>query len=458
MTMKFHIPFLFIKYFSRIQNVSLHSRKAVLSIAAAVIIITFWGCGGGSSGGSFSSSKHSTDWNPATTYLPTMTINTKDSQDITSKEVYIEGDYKIQDLDSSILHEGSLEIKGRGNATWEMPKKPYRIKLTQKAALMGMPENKHWALLANYADKTLMRNDIAFQLSSMLGMEYTPRSVFVELYLNGSYRGVYQLTEHIRIDKNRVNIPELKVTDTSADTISGGYLIEVDARRGEDFCFDSTRTSMVFCLSNPETLLEEGWEQQRAYIVNYINQTEEAIFGENFKDPGAGYAAYLDVDSAVNFYLINELLKNIDGVLLLSTYLYKKRDGKLTFGPIWDFDLSTGNAKIYLSNLTVRYPEGWYSRSAPWFTRMFEDPVFEQKVKTRWKQMKTEGMFDTLFLHIDDQAAYLKDAQINDIHKWPVSASDALEYGYKDSYQGNIDAMKEWLAKRITWMDAQLSE
>lgn len=457
MTMKLHIPFLFVKLFFRIQKVSFPSRKAVLSIAAAFIISTFWGCGGGSSGGSFSS-KHSTEWSPATTYLPTMTINTKDSQDITSKEVYIEGDYKIQDLDSRILHEGSMEIKGRGNATWTMPKKPYRIKLTKKAALMGMPENKHWVLLANYADKTLLRNDVAFQLSSMLGMEYTPRSVFVELYLNGSYRGVYQLTEHIRIDKNRVNIPELAVTDTSADAISGGYLIEVDARRGEDFCFDSTRTSMVFCLSNPETLLEEGWEQQRAYIVNYINQTEEAIFGENFKDPGTGYAAYLDVDSAVNFYLINELLKNIDGVLLLSTFLYKKRDGKLTFGPIWDFDLSTGNSKFYPSNVTVRYPEGWYSRSAPWFTRMFEDPVFEQKVKTRWKQMKTEGMFDTLFLHIDDQAAYLKDAQINDIHKWPVSASDALEYGYKDSYQGNIDAMKEWLAKRITWMDAQLSE
>jgi glycopeptide antibiotics resistance protein len=389
------------------------------------------------------------------TYLPTITINTTDAQEITSKEFYVTGTYKIAGLDGSILHEGSLEIKGRGHSTWDMPKKPYRLKLTDKAALMGMPSNKHWVLLANYADKTLMRNDLAFKLSQMLGMEYTPRSVHVELSLNGSYQGVYQLTEHIRIGTDRINIPELKVTDTSEDKISGGYLIEVDARRGEDFCFDSTKTSMVFCLSSPETLLESGWEEQKQYIVNYVNQTDEAIFGDQFKDTDTGYAAYIDVDSAIQYYLINELFKNVDAGFIFSSFLFKKRNGKLFFGPIWDFDFAIGNVDYGGAD----NPEGWHILNAPWYKRMFEDPAFELKVKTRWKQMKTAGMLDALFQHIDNQTVFFNDAQGNNFNKWPIlSVYVWPNRVVTGSYQGEIDAMKEWLALRIAWMDAQLSD
>lgn len=110
-----------------------------------------------------------------------------------------------------------------------------------------------------------------------------------------------------------MNIPELKKSDTAADLITGGYLIEVDERRGEAFCFDSVKTEMVFCLKNPETLLEPGWELQKQYIVNYIHQTDDAIFGDQFKDPDVGYAAFIDVDSAIQYYLINELYYNLDG-------------------------------------------------------------------------------------------------------------------------------------------------
>jgi hypothetical protein len=423
------------------------SRKTALWIAATSVILHLLGCSGGSDGSSPEKSSPS--------LLTTITIHTTNEQEITSKDVYVNGEYKIADPNGAILHEGGLEIKGRGTSTWAMPKKPYRLKLKDSTAVMGMPANKHWVLLANYADKTLMRNDVAFALSRMLGMEYTTRSVFVELYLNGSYQGVYQLTEHIRIDKDRVNIPELKATDTSADKITGGYLIEVDARRGEDFCYDSAKTGMVFCLSNPETLLEPGWEQHREYIVDYINQTDEAIFGEEFKDPDNGYAAYIDVDSAVHYYLINELFKNVDGNLRLSAFLFKKRDGKLTFGPIWDFDLAIGNVNYAGAD----NPEGWHIRNAPWFERMFEDPAFEQKVKVRWGQMKAGGMLDALFQHIDDRAAYFKDVQVNNFIKWPILSiyvwPNRVVTG---SYQGEINAMKEWLALRIAWMDVQLSD
>lgn len=421
------------------------SHTPVVGLAVTAVMLILIGCGGGGGGGGvggIGGAVENPDWAPTTTYLPTLTINTANAQDITSKEDYVDGEYKMADSNGVILQEGGLEIRGRGNSTWKMPKKPYHIKLTDKAALMGMPGGRHWVLLANCADITLLRNETAFELSRLLGMEYTTRSVFVELYLNGNYRGVYQLTEHIRIAKDRVNIPELKETDISADTITGGYLIEVDERRGEDFCFDSERTDMVFCVKNPETLLEPGRELQRQYIVNYISRTDEAIFGEQFKDETTGYAAYIDVDSAIHYYLINELLKNIDGNLRLSAYMYKKRDGKLTFGPVWDFDLALGNASGATS------PEGWQIRSAPWFERMFEDPAFEQKVKARWGQMKTEGILTALFQHIDDQSLYLINAQENNFQKW-----------IKDnSYEKDIDDLKEWLTLRIAWMDAQLSE
>jgi len=412
-----------------------------------VLVLAVSGCGNSTDDGSA--------WTPAETYLPRMTVNTTGAKEVTSKDVYLTGAYKMTDLEGEALHEGSLEIKGRGNSTWLMPKKPYRLKLTDSTALMGMPGNRHWVLLANYLDKTLLRNDVAFKLGRMLGMEYTTRSVFVELYMNGDYRGVYQLTEHIRIGKNRVNIPELKVTDTAESLISGGYLIEVDERRGEDFCFDSTKTAMVFCLSHPETLLEAGWEPHREYIVDYIRQTDEAIFGDSFTDPSTGYAAHIDVDSAIEYYLINELLRNPDANLRLSTFLFKKREGKLTFGPIWDFDIAIGNCMFNSAYKT----EGWHIRKAPWFSRMFEDPAFEQKARTRWARMKTEGMLAGLYDYIDTRAADLDKAQVNNFEKWPILSTylwpNRVVTG---SYKGEIDAMKEWLTSRIAWMDDQLSD
>ncbi len=422
----------------------------MLTIALATLLI---GCSGGGNNGGDAAPVTGTNFIPAGTFLPVVTIDTTDGQGITSKEIYVTGTYRIAGLDGTLLHQGDLEIKGRGNSTWSMPKNPYKLKLAGNTALLGMPANKHWVLLANYADKTLIRNEVAFDLSRMLGMEYTTRSVFVELFLNGSYEGVYQLTEHIRIGKDRVNIPELKITDTEPDKITGGYLIEVDTRRGENFCFDSTRTGMVYCVSNPETLLEAGWEARKDYIVGYINQTDEVLFGENFKDPDTGYAAYLDVDSAVHYYLINELFKNPDAAWA-SFYMYKKRNGKLTFGPVWDFDIGGGN---YYGNLGQ--PEGWRLRDSAFFTRLFEDPAFKAKVEARWKQMKDGGMFTALLADINSRALFLAGAEANNFQRWPILLTwvwpNRVVTG---SYQGEIDAMKEWLTLRVTWMDGQLSD
>ncbi len=422
------------------------------SCSALFALILLNGCGSGTDGSS-SAALQSVSVEEAAQALPLLSLSTDGGVDITSKEVYLPGTYALKDEKGLVLVSGVTEVKGRGNYTWGFPKKPYHIKLAANTSLLGMPANRHWVLLANYVDKTLLRNDITFQMSRQIGMEYTPRSTFVDVELNGVYQGVYQLTEHVRIAPDRVNIPELKAGDVDPARITGGYLIEVDETRGEAFCFDSLRSGMTFCLKNPEKLLEAGWEDKRAYIEGYIAQTEDAIFAPDFADPVTGYAAYLDVDSAVNYYLINELVKNADGALRRSTFLAKKRGGKLTFGPLWDFDLALGNYQGPGAETS-----DWLIRSAPWFERMFQDPAFEAKVKAKWALLKSSGQLKDIVTYIDQRAFYLSKVQARNFQTWDILFvivwPNPVATG---SYAGEVTVMKDWLRARIAWMDAELS-
>lgn len=390
---------------------------------------------------------------PVASALPTMRVTTTNGVSITSRETYVTGAFTLSDSGGLPLAQGTLEIRGRGNTTWLlMPKKPYRLRLTSSASLLSMPASRHWVLLANYSDKTLMRNDVTFELSRKVGMEYTPRSQFVDLEVNGSYDGVYQLVEHVRIGPDRVNIPELRVTDTSATAITGGYLMEVDERRGEDFCFNSTVTLMVFCLSNPETLNDPAWAKHRAYITGFIRQVDNALSSPDFANPVTGYAAYLDVESAIRYYLVNEYFRNVDGNLRLSTYLYKPRGGKLAFGPVWDFDLAIGNVNYDNADRT----DGWHIRTAPWFTRLFQDPAFATRVKARWQQMASDGTLTRFDDYIQDRRWYLSKVQQRNFQRWPILATwvwpNRVVTG---SYNGEVAAMQDWLWQRRLWMDAQ---
>jgi hypothetical protein len=335
-----------------------------------------------------------------------------------------------------------------------MPKKPYRLKLGNATELLGMPPNRHWVLLANYADKTLLRNDITFDLGRRMAFAYTPRSEYVHVVLNGSYEGLYQLAEQVRLGPDRVNIPELEAGDTSAATITGGYLLEVDETRGDVFCFDGTRSTMVFCARNPETLLEPGWEKQRAYITGYIRQVEEVLFGPTFTDVTAGYPSVIDVASAVDYYLVNEIVRNVDGNLRRSTYLHKPRGGKLTFGPIWDFDLAMGNANYDGADRT----EGWHLRSTAWYGRLFQDPAFANRVKGRWQELRGSGTLTEWQRHILARWDYLIVAQQQNFQRWPILGTwvwpNRVVMG---SYDGEVAAMRAWLDARIRWMDGELS-
>ncbi|MBK5722615.1 CotH kinase family protein [Dysgonomonas sp. Marseille-P4677] len=385
-------------------------------------------------------------------YFPLLTINTENRKPITSKEDYINATFLLESRNEKgeiieKLLEGETEIRGRGNSTWEMEKKPYRLKLSKSSEMLGMPKNKHWVLLANYSDKTLIRNELAFEISRRMGFTYTPRMKYVDVVLNGDNIGNYMLGEHIRIDKDRVNIAELEPTDTN---ISGGYLLEIDERKGEPVWFETNLGEMIFCVNRPENIPSD----QKEYIKNYIQNIEDILYGINEVNTVAELPKYLDIKSFIDYLLLNEMSKNVDGNLRLSTFVYKnKDDDKLYFGPVWDYDIAFGN--VDYDNCEKTYD--WHARNkANWYKEFFRHPEFDQMVTNRWKELRSDKLKD-LHPFIDALAEEMQISQSKNFTRWPILDKRVWPNPIiTGSYQGEIDYLKSWLTQRLNWMDQEL--
>jgi len=390
------------------------------------------------------------EFRPQRMNLPMLRISTDNSAPIVSRDVYLSGQMNLEsNVAGAAPVVGGLQIRGRGNSTWDlMPKKPYRLKLTDKQALLGMPSSRDWVLLANYSDKTMLRNVIAMDLGSRIGMTWTPRSAFVELWLNGRYDGVYLLMENIKVAKDRVNIDELGAGDVGADGISGGYLLEVDFRQDGHTMF-SAIDHLPFVFQDPE----EPALAQEEYIRGYIDDFEAVLYSADFANPTTGYAAYIDVDSFIRWFIVNEVFRNRDANMWSSCWMYKPRGGKLHMGPLWDFDIAAGNINYDAAYLT----SGWWVRDAPWFSRLFQDPVFAARVRQIWNDIKADELA-ALPQSIDTHAAALQQAQLNNFQRWPILENYVWPNNrIPGSYAGEVDYFKSWLDARIDWMDAQLN-
>ncbi|RYY58833.1 MAG: hypothetical protein EOO05_15165 [Chitinophagaceae bacterium] len=382
------------------------------------------------------------------TALPIIRINTKNSAPITSTETYIEGTFNVTANGTDLPdYSGKTEVRGRGNSTWGMPKKPYRIKLDKKSEILGMPTNKNWVLLANYSDKSLMRNMIAFRLGEWFGLSYTPRGQFVEVFLNNEYQGCYFLTEQIKPDPNRVNITEMDVTDETPSTITGGYMLEVDQRLDAEHWWFTTQ-GVALTIKEPEAITTP----QLNYITGYIQQMEDALYSTDFKDPANGYLKYINDDTFIQWYWVNELFRNQDADFFSSIFLYKDRDQKLSMGPVWDFDLGAGN--IDYNNSWE--PTGWYIRKSVWISRLFQDPAFRTKSKAKWIATKTK--IAGLMTLIDETAKTLQYSQVENFKKWDILNiyvwPNRVVTG---SYANEVAYLKTWLQTRIAWIDAELA-
>lgn len=381
------------------------------------------------------------------TGLPIFYIETE--APIISKDDYVKGQLTIDANSqySQTVTNLPLEMRGRGSSTWMMPKKPYRIKFSSKTELLGMPAAKKWVLLANFTDKTLLRNYLALEIGRRFEAAFTPRARFVEVILNGEYLGNYLLTDQVEIGPTRVNIPELKPTSPATD-ISGGYLLEVDERLDETVWFRSL-LQVPFTVKSPENITTAQLE----YIRNYIQQIENVLYSPKFNDPVEGYHKYINTTTFINWFLVNELLKNNDAIFFSSVFMYKDRNAKLCMGPIWDFDLALGNISYNGNNL----PQGWWVKNAIWINRLFDDPVFVQQVKDRWNTLKATQV-NTLYAFINETAEQLKYSQQENFNKWDILYNytwpNAVPAG---SYASEVQSMKEWLSKRVKWMDVAIN-
>jgi hypothetical protein len=383
--------------------------------------------------------------------LPVLKIDTA-GQVINSKENWFGGvTYTIFDGYGILASSGTTEIKGRGNFTWGLEKKPYSLKLAQKSALFGMPEHKRWVLLANHLDKTLIRNEVGFKLGAIFdNIAWTPHSEQVELYVNDDYQGVYQFTEAIKIDTNRVNITEIK-----KGTPQGGYILEIDERKNEVFNFTTTK-GVVFCCSDPDDELDKVINGDTRTLFQKIQEdvqyAEDVLYSAGFADPDEGYRKYLDVDSFVDWYLIEEIAKYQDSAFYTSVYVYyDPTDEKYHMGPLWDFDTHFGNTGAEGLDYT-----GFLIKGSKWISRLFGDPYFVSRVKARWNE-KRSGV-DALISFIDGRAASLSTAQTHNFEKWDitenVSGSNSQIAG---TYAGEIGFLKMWLTGRINWLDTAIN-
>lgn len=385
----------------------------------------------------------------ATGTLPLITITTDDGAPVTSKEVYVGAALTV---DGTSMR---TEIKGRGNSTWEMPKKPYRLKLAAKAGLLGMPSSRHWVLLADYADPSLMRNELALRLGASTRLAWTPRQRAVEVTFNGQYAGVYHLTEQIRVDPARVDITPLA---QASDPASGGFLLERDAYLDAEPAvpcgalgtlapgFTTAAVPGTTGGLNPIILHDPECYSaaQLQYIQDYLGDFEQALFGPGFKDASTGYAPYVDRDSFIDWAIVQEVSRNIDA-WYKSVWFYKRQNGPLFMGPLWDFDITFGSpypVQAGWANEPVS-PEGpGQSLSGiGWLTRMFQDPAFDAAAKARWAELRADVV--ELRTYVATRGAQLRAAALMNARRWPRPTS----------FDTELQTIDTWLGRRIAWLD-----
>jgi hypothetical protein len=381
--------------------------------------------------------------------VPVLYINTN-GKAITSKEIYVSGTIKTTSNFNNSSGTMTMEIKGHGNSTWgDMPKKPYKIKLDKKMSILGMNATKSWILLANYADKSLIRNELAFSLSRSIGRASTVDSRYVELYVNGDYLGNYQLVQQVK--EGLVGIEDQDKTSTTLPEISGGYLIEQDLFPTAEPVYFKTTKNMPFVVKYPD---EEINQQQKDYIKTHFQKLEDALFATNFADPVEGYRKYFDVDSYVDYYIVNEVIGNPD--VFRSTYLYKKRnDDKIYTGPIWDFDKAANNDNRLGDQVNGLMLTSAFEPKA-WIKRMMEDKTFRQKIRSRWSELKSK--ISAVPNAIDPLAKQLAYSQIYNFTKWDIlKRKSYLELQVNGSYVGEIQYLKTFLTNHINWLDQKFN-
>lgn len=354
--------------------------------------------------------------------LPLLSIITPDGQEITSKDEWMKGallSLMKSDNEIPLFDTIPTNIRGRGNSTWLMPKKPYAIKLEKKRGIMGMPEHKRWVLIANYRDNSFLRNTMAFYLSRQLEMEYTVRGQFVMLNLNGEDQGLYWLGEAIKVDKNRVNIDE-----------EYDYLIELDEYYDEVWKFRSVRKNFPYMIKNDDAMTNERLQ----FLQDKIAALEALLYPDHGGAPNEAYAETIDLDSWAKFYLVNELMGNPELNHPKSCYLtYNVANGRLKAGPVWDFDLAalTPSACCLMNTL--------------YYDALFKSTTFKKKLKEIWNEYS--GKID-IEKQIDSLRKIIYKGQQADAEIWGAHLDPS--YIAQDGFDEYVEFLKQTLCQNFS--------
>ena len=407
------------------------------------------------------------------TNLPHLYIDTKTGLPVTSKTEEVWAELWLVDENDEVLYEDSIAIRGRGNSTWGLPKKPYRIKFREKTKFLGSDRAnaKKWTLLANHADKTLFRNALASYVGDLCGQVFTPAAKFVDLTLNGEYLGNYQISDQIDVRKKRVHITEQDYPITEESNITGGYLLEIDGfadfdeiNRRDGFYASRSRIPVRIHYPDADEIVFDQWK----YIRDHVNEFESRLFAYNFADSVWGYRAMVDSTSLVSWYLASEITANPD--CLWSLYFYKEADdNRLFFGPMWDYDIAFGNdnrladytttgsrwnqQKILQGNSENKLMADYAhdnSGMRNWLQQMWKDPWFQQQVFGKYADLYVNGLEAKLLNKIDSLSTLLDESQQLNYQRWGIDKRYYNEVVLFSTYDEYVTDLKTYVSARVT--------
>ena len=428
--------------------------------------------------------------------LPILRINTKtrviqDEPKIpVIMEIFDKGAGQLNQVSASPTISTIAGIEFRGSTSQAdfifLPgnvKKPYGFEIwtdstgvtAKKLSLVQMPEETDWVLNASYNDRSFMRDFLAQMIAGRLGV-INSKTKFIEVIINDEYRGVYILMEKIKQGKNRVPISDLYPTENAGDDVTGGYLLKIDKTSGSpSTTFKSNYTSGISANQKCEFQIEYPkygviTQQQLIYIRDYINTWERKLMTEDMNDPKASFRDMMDMPSFVNFFILNEVTRNVDG-FRLSTYLYKDKEslgGKIKMGPAWDFNIAFGNADYLNGWMTNGFVykamendggKNDYWQVPFWWNKLIQDASFRKALAKRWKEVRSSFLnTSTLNSTIDSAQVVLKEPLIRNFQKYQLMGRKIWPNYYVGStLTDEVNWLKNWIQGRLTWLDAQMA-
>ena len=397
------------------------------------------------------------------TNLPLVVVNTDGMRMMQSKDDKVNSTvHIISDGGTSLLSKKDTECKGRGNASWNFPKKPMRLKFPKKQTVLpdAPAKCKKWTLINNYGDKSLMRNKIAFHMSRGIGLSYTPYCQFVDLIFNGEYQGCYQLCDQVEVNPGRVEITEMTPDDIEGEALTGGYFIEIDAYANQEASWFESLRGIPVTIKSPDD--DEITPEQSAYIKDYFNKFETAVFTYGFTSETTGYRKYLNLDSFLQYFIVGELDGNTD--YFWSIYMSKERgEEKFVVGPVWDVDLGFDNDyrtyPIAGMNDYIYRSGGSVASSA--VKRLVDrilvsDTKARERLKYLWSDARVNRHYNPTYYCklVDRYAEQLAQSQELNFKRWNILGEYVhMNPAVSGSYEGEVQRVKDYLNERFAQLD-----